>query len=177
MKRGAAVVANHSMSKPINFFECLGLPQGWHVDEQKLQQAYFEKQQQWHPDRFVGKSEAEKQEALAMSSNVNTAFLTLKTPLARAEHLLILNGSKDVYEGAQKDPEVLMQMMEYREQLEGGTPDELHGLLEIVREELSDIYSSFDAAISKKDLDAAYKSCSKMCYFSKLEMDVVAKLS
>ena len=75
-----------------NYFELLKIDAAFNLDAGALQQAYIRAQQQCHPDRMVGKSEAERAKAMQLTMDVNQAYETLKSPRRRAEHLLALQG-------------------------------------------------------------------------------------
>lgn len=103
----------------VNFFELLGLSPAFDIDLQALESAYFKAQRACHPDRFVGKSAADRQAALLRSGDVNTAYQTLKNPLPRAQYLLHLQG---IAVGTEADsikptPALLMETMEWREKI------------------------------------------------------------
>ncbi len=100
-----------------SLFELLGFPPHFSLDSKELEKAYFEAQRRWHPDRFVGKPEAERAIAIERSQQVNDAYETLKNPLRRAEHLLELQGIVALGEEAVASPDVLMEMMDLREQI------------------------------------------------------------
>ena len=85
-----------------------------------LEQVYFQKQREFHPDRQAGKSAAEKQKMLLASMEINQAYQTLKDPLRRAQHLLALQGitvNSDGQDTLKPSPELLMEMMTLREEL------------------------------------------------------------
>ena len=98
-----------------NLFEILGLAPAFRLEEKALERAYFTQQRLWHPDRFVGKPEAARIEAVTRSQQLNDAYETLKHPLRRAEHLLELQGIFVLTEDAKASPAILMEMMELRE--------------------------------------------------------------
>lgn len=100
-----------------NLFEILGFAPAFALDEKALADAYFTAQRATHPDRFVGKPEAERVAAITRSQMVNDAYETLKNPLTRAEHLLNLNGYAALDDDAAPPPALLMEMMELRERL------------------------------------------------------------
>lgn len=100
-----------------NLFDILGLTPAFSLNEKTLTDAYFAAQRSTHPDRFVGKPEAERTAAILRSQMVNDAYETLKNPLTRAEHLLNLNGYAALDDDATPPPALLMEMMELREQI------------------------------------------------------------
>lgn len=100
-----------------NLFELLGLAVDFRLDAKALEKAYFDAQRRWHPDRFIGKPEDVRLEAITQSQWANEAYETLKNPLYRAEHLLALQGLEPLGENAEASPAILMEMMELREQV------------------------------------------------------------
>lgn len=90
------------------------------LDVAQLEQSYFRKQQENHPDRQAGKSAVEKQKAILASMEINQAYQTLKSPLGRAQHLLELQGinvNTDGRDTVKPTPELLMEMMTLREEI------------------------------------------------------------
>jgi molecular chaperone HscB len=137
-----------------NHFERLGLTPEFAVDAKALEQSYFALQRAAHPDRQIGKSEAERIAAIEISMAANEAYDALKNPLTRAEHLLALagirvNSEEDTVPPA---PALLMEMMELREQIADARHDgkKLLALMRDIRlaagqcEE--DLQTAFDAA-------------------------------
>lgn len=103
-----------------NFFDLLGIEPQFELDEAALQQAYITIQQRCHPDRLIGKNDSERHAAIMQSMDANEVYEALKSPLHRAEHLLLLKGIKVNGEGADQakpDQDLLMEMMELREGL------------------------------------------------------------
>ena len=100
-----------------SLFDILGLTPSFTVDLKALEQAYFTAQRACHPDRFIGKPEADRIAAISRSQLVNDAYDTLKNPLARAEHLLELQNIHVLSDDAKAPPAILMEMMELRERI------------------------------------------------------------
>lgn len=100
-----------------SFFEILGIPASFVLDEKALEQAYFTAQKACHPDRFIGKAEADRVAAVSRSQLVNDAYETLKNPLTRAEHLLELQGVHVLGEDQPAPPQLLLEMLELRERV------------------------------------------------------------
>src|ERR1700690_3198203 len=76
-----------------NHFELFGLPQRFHLDLTRLDEAYRGIQSQVHPDRFVNASATERRISMQSATQVNEAYRTLKDPLARARYLLSLQSA------------------------------------------------------------------------------------
>ena len=76
----------------MDHFARLGLPAALELDAAALDKAYFARQRQWHPDRFVGKPAEQRANASAEAAALNDAYRTLKDPLSRAVYLASLKG-------------------------------------------------------------------------------------
>ena len=74
----------------------LGMTPSFDVDPADLERRYFERQRRFHPDRFAGKPERERQYSMQHAANLNDAYRTLGDPARRAEHLLALADRKSV---------------------------------------------------------------------------------
>ncbi|MCP3673566.1 MAG: Fe-S protein assembly co-chaperone HscB [Gammaproteobacteria bacterium] len=101
-----------------NYFELFGLKPLFSVNKQELDTAYRQLQQVNHPDRFVNESSDVQRRAVQQTAQNTEAYQSLKSPVLRACHLLALAGS-DFSLGSYtvSDINLLMQQMEYREQL------------------------------------------------------------
>jgi len=155
MKKGAADVANHLVS---NYFELLGLPQQFHIDDKQLRDVYLRVQRVCHPDQLASKGASERMAALQMSADMNAAYLTLKDPLKRAEYLLLLADVKvGSEEGAIKPSQMLlMESMELREGLmETDDAEGLHVIAEDAAEKLAAYKEKFAAEYAQNNMTKA----------------------
>lgn len=100
-----------------NYFELFGLPQQFAIDESSLLPQYRALQRDYHPDRFAGGSEADKRQALQMSSYINEAYECLRSVRKRAQYLLQLAGVEKNDARTLSDDAFLMQQIEWRERL------------------------------------------------------------
>jgi molecular chaperone HscB len=103
----------------MNHFELFGLPTQFELDGSLLSAQFRELQRQFHPDNYATASERDRLLAVQKAAQINDAYQSLKHPITRAEHILMLNGF-DI-KGEQKtlqDPMFLMEQMELREELE-----------------------------------------------------------
>nr|HEX4317418.1 Fe-S protein assembly co-chaperone HscB [Kofleriaceae bacterium] len=98
-------------------FGILGLSPRFDVESSVLEQAFFARSKELHPDRFQG---AERVAALSRSRALNDAYQTLKKPVPRAEYLLAQAGVV-IGDREQLDPEFLMSILELREELANAT--------------------------------------------------------
>ncbi len=102
-----------------NFFQLFGLSESYQLDSTALEQHYRMLQSQVHPDKSAHLSEAEQRVSMQLSTRVNEAYQTLRSPIARARYLLTLHGVDTQEETNTAMPvEFLMQQMEWREAIE-----------------------------------------------------------
>jgi len=100
-----------------NFFEIFQLPVAFDLDANDLATRYRQLQSSVHPDKFVSATEYEKRLSLQWATQINSAYDTLRSDLARAIYLLELNGLH-IEENPQLSPDFLMAQIELREQLD-----------------------------------------------------------
>src|SRR6202162_875462 len=81
-----------------DYFALFGLPARYRFDPAELDAAYRKLQTEVHPDRFAAAGEDERRLALQSSSRVNEAYRALRSPLERANYLLLLRGGDGVGE-------------------------------------------------------------------------------
>jgi molecular chaperone HscB len=99
-------------------FDVLGLAPSLELDIGVLEQRYRDLQRQLHPDKFAQASSSERRSALTRAVSVNDAYRLLKDELKRAELIFArLRGEPGDSEEDTADPELLMEVMELREEL------------------------------------------------------------
>ncbi|TKE97464.1 co-chaperone HscB [Vibrio kanaloae] len=103
----------------MNHFELFGLPLQFQLDGSLLSSQFRDLQRQFHPDKFATASERDRLLAVQKAAQINDAYQVLKSPISRAEYLLIQHG-EDIRGEQQtmQDPMFLMEQMELREELE-----------------------------------------------------------
>ena len=79
-------------------FQIFGVPEEFEMDLVALEERYRELQSEVHPDRFAGASQAEQRVSMQLSTRVNEAYQTLKSPLERAGYILQLKGVDPEFE-------------------------------------------------------------------------------
>lgn len=97
----------------IDAFGLLGLPPRFDLDAKAIEEAFFAKTKESHPDRFQG---SERVAALSRTRALNDAYQTLKKPVARAEYMLARAGVS-IGDNERLDPTFLMEILELREEL------------------------------------------------------------
>lgn len=142
-----------------SLFAVLDLPVAFELNLKTLERKYFDAQRQWHPDRFVGRPEAERGEAAQRSVLINDAYETLKNPLTRARHLLELRGVL-IDDSTNPPAELLMEMMELRERIHDhaedgkgllGIIDDIKKLAAVCTQAISDAFSTEDIKLAEEE--------------------------
>ena len=102
-----------------DYFSVYELPRRLGLDTAELQQKFYAKSREWHPDRFATAPAAEQNRALDMTSALNDGYRTLRDPISRAEYLLGLEGV-DIGDQRSKNvpPELLEEVFELNMMLE-----------------------------------------------------------
>lgn len=102
-------------------FDTLGLVPRFDVDLLEVDRRVRELSRALHPDRHVAATPAERRHALGRSIDVNEAHRALKDPLRRGEmlrkRLAQRGGPLPDLDGRRAPPELLMEIMDMREQL------------------------------------------------------------
>lgn len=161
-----------------NYYEFIGLPVSFQVDQAELSERSRELQKTLHPDRYAHLSDHEQRVAVQYMAYLNEGVATLKSPLLRAQYLLRLEGIDTTSESSTPiDPMFLMQQMELREQLEDipalSDPfDELESLNSKVADMLVQLRDQFVQHYEKSDLEAATSDVRKMQFLEKLVLEI-----
>ena len=160
-----------------NHFELFGLPPAYSVDAGALERSYREIQSRVHPDRFAHAGDAERRASLQWTTRVNEAFQVLKNPVARAKHLLELQGVDVAFEtNTAMPPDFLMQQMELRETLEAAKDAssldrlrvDLHGQRALIEKAIA------EAIDVKKDYAGAAGLVRKLQFLERLDEEIDA---
>lgn len=108
-----------NMSNP---FELFDLPCRFDIDQSQLQKRYFAAAANNHPDRFS--DPIEQADAAETTARITQAYRTLSDPELRAKWLLgQMVGSQPDHDSDALPPDMLMQMMEIREDMEQAIAD------------------------------------------------------
>lgn len=170
-----------SIPKDINFFETLeaGLGENaaepiYDIDVRKLRMSFLRKQQQVHPDSYAQKSSEEYQLAQTQSSYLNKAYNTLKEPLARAQYMLALNGVEISESESLEDPELLMEVMEIREQMEEAeSEDDIEKLKVENNEKIHQTADQLTHAFKSNNLEEAKELTVQLQYWDNIRRAIV----
>jgi molecular chaperone HscB len=160
-----------------NHFELFGLIPAYALDLAHLDSAYRDIQSKVHPDRYANAGDAERRASMQMTTQVNEAYRTLKSPVRRAQYLLELNGVDVGFETNTAMPrDFLMQQMELREKLEaaknGADLDFIARDLAVERREIENqIEERIDG---KRDFAAATDLVRKLMFLERFSEEIAA---
>ncbi len=168
----------------MNHFELFNLPVSYELDLIALSETYQTLQRLTHPDRFASGSEQERLAALQKNAQVNDAYIVLKAPLSRAEHILQLRGLDLQHEQQTiKDTAFLMQQMEWREQLaeaehQAEPLDELADLDDEISRHIKDELASLAELLSKQESSSDQRAADlvrKLKFLYKMRIEIESK--
>lgn len=161
----------------MDHFARLGMPAALDLEPAELDKAYFARQRQWHPDRFVARPPEEKAKASAEAAALNDAYRTLKDPLSRAVYLASLKGVELPGDGKTiDDPELLMEAMEAREALhEADMIEPVEVLAEKARRDMQEALSSLTGLFLRDDRPALRKALLRLRYLDKFVEEARAR--
>jgi molecular chaperone HscB len=161
----------------MDHFARLGLPAALEIDAAALDSAYFARQRQWHPDRFVGKPPEERAKASVEAAGLNDAYRTLKDPLSRAVYLASLKGVELPGDGKTiDDPDLLMEAMEAREELhDASSVAQVDALAAKVRDDMQKSLSGLGDLFLANDKPALRKALLRLRYLDKFADEARAR--
>ena len=163
-------------------FALFGLPRGFAIDREALEQTYQDVQARVHPDRHAHAGEAQRRIAMQWATQVNEAYQTLKTPLARAQYLLRLGGHDPRTETNTAMPaEFLMEQMELREAVAEARAaqdgDRIEALERDLRQATAQQYEALRQALDEaQNPQRAGEIVRQLMFQEKLLMDIEAAL-
>lgn len=184
-----------------DFYALFGYPEVLGIDLEDLQEVFYARSRQLHPDRFARAGAEDRDLSLRASSLLNDAYRTLRDPLKRAEYVLSRHGF-DV--GQQRSnnvpPELLEEVFELNmslEELRSGDEDARTDLeaaranFEKMRKEIDDGLSgafarwdfacrnrsSEESSVSRAMLAEIRGSLNRRRYIQNLLRDVEAALA
>ncbi|KAF1842795.1 Co-chaperone Hsc20 [Cucurbitaria berberidis CBS 394.84] len=135
------------------------------IDLNALKKEFLQLQARAHPDLHP---QANKKRAEALSSRINEAYKTLQDPLRRAQYVLSLRGIEVAEDETAKveDPELLMEVLEAREQIEEAEKEEDLVEMKTVNEErIAESTKVLEQAFREDDLQTAKSETVKLRYW------------
>ncbi|HFC8831672.1 TPA: Fe-S protein assembly co-chaperone HscB [Neisseria subflava] len=166
------------MSQYFNLFQ---LEPSFNIDTEALEQSYRTLAARFHPDKFASASAFEQKQAVMMSSTINDAYRTLKSPIDRAAYLLkSQNIDADAPEHTSFSPEFLMQQMEWRETLMDAQMEQNHDAIRALDQEIqevqSNLYQDLQQAFEQQDYESAAQWVRHGRFLNKLRNEIASIL-
>ena len=166
------------MSQYFNLFQ---LEPSFNIDTEALEQAYRALAARFHPDKFASASAFEQKQAVMMSSTINDAYRTLKSPIDRAAYLLkSQNIDADAPEHTSFSPEFLMQQMEWRETLMDAQMEQNHDAIRALDQEIQEVqsklYQDLQQAFEQQDYESAAQWVRHGRFLNKLRNEIASIL-
>jgi molecular chaperone HscB len=137
----------------------------FHVDIRELRKEFLQLQAVAHPDRHPASL---KTRAEATSARINEAYKTLQNPLLRAQYLLSLRGIDVAEDETAKvdDPELLMEVLDTREEIENAAEEEdLDEMKRINVERIEASEKVLDRAFKEDDIVGAKEEAVRLRYW------------
>jgi len=110
-----------------------------------------------------------------MSARINEAYKTLENPLLRAQYLLSLRGI-DVAEDESvkvEDPELLMEVLEAREDIEAAeSDDEIRAMKKVNNQRIEESVRVLEDAFMRDDMDSAKLEAVKLRYWINIKQSL-----
>ena len=166
------------MSQYFNLFQ---LEPSFNIDTEALEQTYRALAARFHPDKFASASAFEQKQAVMMSSTINDAYRTLKSPIDRATYLLkSQNIDADAPEHTSFSPEFLIQQMEWRETLMDAQMEQNHDAIRALDQEIqevqSNLYQDLQQAFEQQDYESAAQWVRHGRFLNKLRNEIASIL-
>ncbi|HHX2526641.1 TPA: Fe-S protein assembly co-chaperone HscB [Neisseria subflava] len=166
------------MSQYFNLFQ---LEPSFNIDTEALEQTYRALAARFHPDKFASASAFEQKQAVMMSSTINDAYRTLKSPIDRAAYLLkSQNIDADAPEHTSFSPEFLMQQMEWRETLMDAQMEQNHDAIRALDQEIqevqSNLYQDLQQAFEQQDYESVAQWVRHGRFLNKLRNEIASIL-
>jgi len=176
----AATTADDETNKPqtqhssssSSHFATLGIQPSFAINRDDLKSTYKTLMNELHPDRHMGKTDAEMEALHDSASAVTRAFEELSKPHLRAMHLLDISGLPldENDSGELVGNEFLMTIMMVRENVEDANSDEkLQQLLKENDDRVQQCCVELDAAFEAGDYATAKKLSAQLQYWSRVE--------
>ena len=175
----------HPSNRPVfnpddNYFQWFELPVRFEVDTEALAETYRRLQAAIHPDRMAAAEEAEKLQAVQLTSLLNEGYGTLLSPVKRAAYLLKLKGEDvESFDQSELPLELLEEQMELRERLEDlpegdAALDDLNEMKADAQDRHARNQTRFAEAVQRDELSEARELFHELQFLDKLLKEIDA---
>ncbi|UJR26956.1 hypothetical protein I4U23_008263 [Adineta vaga] len=160
----------------LDYFHLFDFSRSFEIDTKQLTRIFRNKMKFLHPDLSTNKSDIEKQYSQEQSTQLNEAYRTLLSPLARAHYLLKLENITLEESPVQLEPDFLMRIMEINEELADNIEKKAPFPLELtieMRQEIDDHMKQLSDALNKMDLLKAKEILARLQYFNNINEKLI----
>lgn len=148
-------------------------PEGpFSIDLNALKREFLQLQAKAHPDLHP---QEHKKRAEATSARINEAYKTLQSPLHRAQYLLSQRGIETAEDETAKvdDPELLMEVLEAREQIEEAESEEdLVSMKDENEVRIQESIKALEQAFAADDVETAKSETVKLRYWMNISESI-----
>ena len=102
----------------MNYFKTLKLKAKFDIDLGELEKNYYQKIHTEHPDKCTNGNRKEAEESIIVAAHINSAYLTLKNPISRAEHILQIEKGSFTSQKHILETKFLFTQMHYQETIQ-----------------------------------------------------------
>lgn len=166
-------------TKDVSPFKLLALEEKYDLDENIIERNYFKFLSFVHPDRYVNKSDKEKDIAKNCSAFFNEAYETLKDPYLRTKALMRSKGHDWSYdEGSTFDhPDILDDIMTLKEKMFETSPENYGMLILEVKTLAGKAIKRISECFIEDHFDAIPLEALKLRYYQKTLDDIKSKFN
>jgi molecular chaperone HscB len=161
-----------------NYFTLFGIPQVFGMDVSILHDNYLALQKKYHPDNFVNSVLEIKSLVLSLSSYINHAYTTLKSPILRGVYLLKLNKIElDLAKDTKLSQEFIIMQMEFHENIENAIILKDVNKLEEIENHLITVESSlikqFDQLFNSENYEKVIDYIKQLKFYERLKNTLI----
>ncbi len=135
-------------------FTLLSLEQNFTLTIADLEKAFRNSLALTHPDKFINSTDEQKLIASQYSIDINNAYKDLQNPVFRAITMAKLLGviaNDETLNNVKVNPDILMQVMEYQEQLQSASTLEKRKLKKSIKSEITTITTTITTKLTSKN--------------------------
>ena len=164
-------------NKSWNYFTYLKLPSIAHdLNMSELDLLYIRAIRKMHPDKYINKSQQEREYAMEHSLILNQAYRVLYDYLERIAYILLLNKHPVEEDGKSTDQSFLCDMFEISENIEFSDVEILENIKKNMLDQEREVASIINYAIAKKDWESVRDGYYKMKFMDKIQQFIRARI-
>jgi len=178
---GCSMTTGSSSSS--DYFDILGVERTFVQSPDELKTKYKSLMTRFHPDRHTTSSDEIKIQQALLATNVTRAYSVIEDPLARALHLLELDGHTIGGESDQSSVlmsnSFLMEIMEAREEVDHASTDaQLKPLLKACQIRQSELCQELEKSFNNDyNVDEAKLQTAQLQYWRRIEETILDKIT